>query len=117
MHELSLIANLFEIMEQKAKEKNSKKITYVKLQVGVLSGAVPELLETAFNIYKKETLASEADLEIEKVPLKLKCKDCGALTIKDDLVLNCSSCGSTNLETLEGTDLYLEKMELEIEES
>jgi hydrogenase nickel incorporation protein HypA/HybF len=115
MHELSLIANLFEIMDQKAKEKNSKKITYVKLKVGVLSGTVPELLETAFDIYKKETIASDAKLEIEKVPLKLKCKDCGALSIKDDLVFNCGSCGSINLETLEGTDLYLEKMELEIE--
>lgn len=115
MHELSLIANLFEIMEQKAKEKNAKKITYVKLKVGVLSGAVPDLLKTAFDIYKKETLAADAELEIEIVPLKLKCQDCGALTIKDDLVLNCDECGSTRLERLEGTDLFLEKMELEVD--
>jgi len=115
MHELSLIASLFEIMEQKAKEKNARKITYVKLKVGKLSGAVPDLLETAFDIYKKDTLASEAKLEIEIVPLKLKCQDCGALTIKEDLVLNCEKCGSTQLETLEGTDLYLEKMELEVD--
>jgi len=115
MHELSLIANLFEIMEQKAKEKNAKKITYVKLKVGALSGAVPDLLETAFDIYKKDTIASDAKMEIETVPLKLKCKECGAVTVKDDLVLNCEQCGSTNLETIAGTDLYLEKMELEVE--
>ncbi|MFW6140279.1 MAG: hydrogenase maturation nickel metallochaperone HypA [Acidobacteriota bacterium] len=115
MHELSLIANLFEIMEQKAKEKNAQKITYVKLNVGVLSGAVPDLLETAFDIYKKDTLASEANLEIEIIPLKLKCKECGAVTTKNDLVLNCEQCGSTHLETLAGTDLYLEKMELEVD--
>jgi hydrogenase nickel incorporation protein HypA/HybF len=114
MHELSLIANLFEILEQKAKEKNAQKITYVKLKVGALSGAVPDLLETAFDIYKKDTLAADAKLEIEIVPLKLKCQDCGALTLKEDLVLNCEQCGSTNLETLAGTDLYLEKMELEV---
>ncbi|MFO7980600.1 MAG: hydrogenase maturation nickel metallochaperone HypA [Candidatus Aminicenantes bacterium] len=115
MHELSLIANLFEIMEQKAKEKNAKKITYVKLKVGALSGAVPDLLETAFDIYKKDTIASDAKLEIETVPLKLKCKECDAVMEKDDLVLNCEKCGSTNLETLAGTDLYLEKMELEVD--
>jgi len=115
MHELSLIANLFEIMEQKAKEKNAQKITCVKLKVGILSGAVPELLETAFDIYKKNTMAAEAKLEIEKVPLKLKCQECSAVTIKQDLVFNCEQCGSTNLETLEGTDLFLEKMDLEVE--
>ncbi len=115
MHELSLVANLFEIMEQKAKQENAQKITYVKLKVGVVSGAVPELLKTAFDIYKKDTIASDAKLEIEKVPLKLKCKKCGSVTTKDDLVLNCSQCSSTDLETLAGTDLYLEKMELEIE--
>ncbi|MBD3414522.1 MAG: hydrogenase maturation nickel metallochaperone HypA [Candidatus Aminicenantes bacterium] len=115
MHELSLIANLFEIMEQKAKQKKAKKITYVKLKVGVLSGAVPELLETAFDIYKKDTIADQAKLEIEKVPLKIRCKECGTETIKSDLVLNCGKCRSTDLENLEGTELYLEKMELEIE--
>jgi len=115
MHELSLIANLFDIMEKKANEKNAKKITYVKLKVGILSGAVPELLENAFEIYKKNTVAAEAELDIEKVPLKLKCKKCGEVSLKNDFILNCSKCGSTDLEILDGTDLYLEKMELEIE--
>jgi len=115
MHELSLIANLFEIMEQKAKEKEAKKITFVKLKVGALSGAVPDLLETAFDIYKKDTMSSDAKLEIEIVPLTLKCEECGAVMEKDDLILNCDQCGSTKLETLAGTDLYLEKMELEVD--
>ena len=50
MHELSIVASLFEILEEKAKEKKAKKILSVKLKVGALSGVVPEFLETAFNI-------------------------------------------------------------------
>jgi len=38
MHELSIVANLFEILEEKAKEQKAKKIVMVKLQVGALSG-------------------------------------------------------------------------------
>jgi hydrogenase nickel incorporation protein HypA/HybF len=115
MHELSLIANLFEIMEEKAAEKNAKKITHVVLQVGTLSGVVPDLLSTAFDIYKKDTMASEGELTIKEVPLKILCRDCKTEVVKDDFVFICTKCGSTNLKTLSGTELYLEKMELEID--
>lgn len=114
MHELSIVASLFEILEEKAKEKRAKKITAVKLQVGSLSGVIPELLETAFNIYKKETVASEAEIMIEKVPLKVRCEKCGAEIVKDDFVFICEQCDSRDLKTLAGTELLLEKIELEI---
>ncbi len=115
MHELSLIAQLFEIMNKKAAEEKARKITFVKLKVGALSGAVPELLESAFHIYKKDSLASEAKLAIEKIPLRVQCQDCQAEFFKDDFILTCSACCSTRLKILSGTELLLEKMELEID--
>jgi len=114
MHELSIAANLFEIIEEKARENKSKKIVSVKLKVGALSGVVPEFLETAFDIYKKETIADSARLEIEKVPLKIKCQNCHTEMVKDDFVFICSKCGSKKLETLSGTELLLEKIEMEV---
>ncbi len=114
MHELSIIANLYEIMEEQAKEQGAKKITFVNLQVGILSGAVPDFLETAFDIFKKDTMASDAALEIEKVPLKIKCLDCGTEKTSDELIFICTECGSTRIETLDGTELILEKMDIVI---
>lgn len=114
MHELSIIANLFEILEEKAKEKKAKKIVSVKLKVGKLSGVVPEFLITAFDIYKKDTIASDAKLGIEEVPIKIYCQKCKAEMIIDDFVFICSECGSRELKTLSGTELFLEKMELEV---
>ncbi len=114
MHEISLVANLFEILEQKAKEKKAKKITMVKLQVGTLSGVVPEFLISAFEIYKKETIASEACLKIKKIPFKIKCLKCQQEMIKDDFVLICENCGSRQLKVLAGTELILEKIEMEV---
>ncbi len=115
MHELSIISNLFDILEEQAKEKKAVKITGVKLKVGMLSGAVPELLETAFQLYKKGTIASQARLEIEKVPLRFRCRQCSQETIQEDIVFTCGHCRSTDLETMEGTDILVEKVELEIE--
>ncbi len=114
MHELSIVANLFDIIKKHAREKNAKKIVLVKLKIGALSGVVPEFVRTAFDIYKKETIASTAKLEIEKVPLKVKCLKCGAETIKDDFVFICEQCGSIELKTISGTEMLLEKIEMEV---
>jgi len=114
MHELSIVASLFEILEEKAKEKKAKKILSVKLKVGALSGVVPEFLETAFNIYKEDTLAAEAKLEIEEVPLKIRCQRCGTEIVKDDFVFICEKCDSRELKILSGTELLLEKIEVEV---
>ena len=114
MHELSIIASLFEIMEEKAQEKGSKKIISMKLQVGKLSGVVPEFLITAFDMYKKDTIAHDAKLEIEEVPLKIHCKTCKKSMTLDNFVFICLHCGSQDLKTLTGTELLLEKMELEL---
>lgn len=115
MHELSIVASLFETLEEKAKENKAKKIISVRLKVGALSGVVPEFLKTAFDIYKKDTIADEAELLIEKVPLKVECQKCGAEIVKDDFVFICEKCESRELKTLAGTELLLEKIELEVD--
>lgn len=114
MHELSVVANLFEILEEKLKEQNGKRIILVQLRIGALSGIVPELLATAFDIYKKDTIASEAELAITKVPLKVRCKVCQKVMVKDDFIFICDHCGSTKIKTLDGTEMILEKMDIEV---
>jgi hydrogenase nickel incorporation protein HypA/HybF len=114
MHELSIVASLFEILEAKARENQATKIVGVRLKVGKLAGVVPEFIASAFDIYKQDTIAAEARLEIEEVPLKLRCRDCAAEIVKEEYSLLCPSCGSTDLEMLEGMDLFLDKIDLEI---
>jgi hydrogenase nickel incorporation protein HypA/HybF len=113
MHELSIVASLFEILEEKANEQEAKKIILVKLKVGKLAGVVPEFLKTAFDMYKNGTIAEEAVLEIEEVPFKIECQKCRAETEREDFVFICPACGSTALRALAGTELLLEKIELE----
>ncbi|MFQ6084030.1 MAG: hydrogenase maturation nickel metallochaperone HypA [Candidatus Aminicenantia bacterium] len=114
MHELSIVTNLFDILKEKAEEQKAKKITKVKLKVGMVSGVVPELLESAFEIYKKGTIAEQAELEIEEISVKIKCKKCGIEFSPDDLTFVCPECNSLELEILSGNELLLEKLELEI---
>jgi len=115
MHELSIISCLFETLLAKAREHKTRKITLVKLKVGKLAGVVPEMLESAFDMYKKGTIAEQAKLLIEEVPLKIRCRACSTQIEKDNYIFVCPACSSTDLEILQGTELFLEKIELEID--
>jgi hydrogenase nickel incorporation protein HypA/HybF len=113
MHELSIIAGLMETVESLAREHKAREVTGIRIRVGALSGVVAELLESAFDMYKKGTIAENAVLEVEKVPFKLRCKACGAENIREDFQYACAACGAADLELLEGTELILERVELD----
>jgi len=113
VHELSLVASAFEVLEEKAREHGASRVTRVVLRVGVMSGVVPELLESAFDIYKKGTIAGSARLEIVLVPVKLRCSGCGGETVREDTDFSCAGCGSHRIEIVEGRDLFVETIDLE----
>jgi len=113
MHELSIITSLFETLESQARDHGAARITAVQLKVGPLSGVVPELLREAFDMFKQGTVADGAALTIIQPPVRVRCRSCGAETEPQGLVFKCGECGSTDLSLAAGTDLYLEKIELE----
>lgn len=113
MHELSLVASVFEVLEEKAREHGAARVTRVVLKVGVMAGVVPDLLESAFETYKIGTIAETARLEIVVVPVKLRCPDCGGEAVREDTDFSCAGCGSRRVEIVEGRDLVVETIELE----
>src|SRR5512136_3130973 len=113
MHELSLIASAFEVIEAEARKHGAVRVTAVVLKVGAMSGAVPDLLESAFDTYEKGTLAEGARLEIVVVPVRLRCPDCGGEAVREDADFSCAGCGSRRVEIVEGRDIFVERIELE----
>lgn len=116
MHELSIVASLFETLESLSREHDARRITAVKLRIGRLSGVVPELLESAFETYKKGTLAEGARLEIEVAPYDFRCRTCGGTAFRDEPGFACAACGSKDMELVGGMDLVLEKIEVEVDD-
>jgi hydrogenase nickel incorporation protein HypA/HybF len=114
VHELSLVASVFEVLEEEARRHGAARVTRVVLKVGLLSGAVPELLESAFDAYKKGTIAAAARLEIVRVPARLRCPDCGGEAVREESDFACAACGSRRVEIVEGRDLFVETVDLEV---
>lgn len=113
MHELSLIASVFDVLEENARAHGAARVTKVVLQVGRMSGVVPDLLESAFDTYKQGTLAEGARLEIVDVPVRLRCSDCGGEAAREDSDFSCAACGSRRVEIVAGRELVVERIELE----
>jgi len=111
VHELSLVASLFETLEAQAKAHGAARVTLVRLRVGELAGVVPELLESAFDSYKRGTIAADARLEIELVAVRFRCRACGGEAFLEDTA--CAACGARDPEIVAGRDLVLERFEIE----
>ena len=64
MHELSLAVDLVERASEIAKNNHASKVTKVKLLIGPNSGVDPAAMRFAFYEATKDTILSNANLEI-----------------------------------------------------
>jgi hydrogenase nickel incorporation protein HypA/HybF len=110
MHELSIAEAIVAIAERHARGRT---VTKVEVRVGHLRQVVPSALEFAFELVAKGTVLDGAELELEDVPARGRCRDCGAETTLSGFPLACSACGGLDLELLAGEELQVESLELE----
>lgn len=113
MHELSLTQNLVAIAEEHARRAGGTVIRGITLEVGELSGAVPEALEFAFDVCSQGTLAEGAMLTIRRIPGHGRCVACAATAACHELTAICPACGALAFELDAGTELRV--LELEID--
>jgi hydrogenase nickel incorporation protein HypA/HybF len=113
MHEFSIAQNIIRIVKDTVAEENLPKVTKVKVKVGELSGVVPDALEFSFRIIADDNKIKKAQLEINSVPLKVKCKNCKKEFKLEFPSFVCPYCSSSDLEIITGNELFLESIELE----
>jgi len=118
MHEFSIAARLVEAVERALAERSiASEPTRVVVRIGELSGVVPEALELAFPAAAHGSRAASAALEIETVPLMLRCGGCGREWHAEEPFLLCEDCGGgTPVAVLSGRELDLVAIDVEGEE-
>ena len=113
MHELSVCQNLIDQVNQIAMTHNVNRVEKIYLQVGPLSGVLPNLLQAAFPLASAGTVAAGAQLVIHTKPVTIRCKLCRAQSEVTPNHLVCSECGAWQTELLGGDELLLERLEME----
>lgn len=116
MHELSLLVELIEQATALAKVRGARSIDRVRLEVGELSGVVPEALTFAFPIAAQGTIAAGAKLDMAVVPVVACCRACDREFTPTDIVYACPTCGQISDDIRCGTELTFHSMEITTDE-
>jgi len=112
VHELAVCQGLINEVERLAKQHNASRIDSIVLSVGPLSGVEPDLLKRAFEIARVDTVAKDAELEVETGPVVVECRSCGASGEVQPNYLLCPSCGDWQVNLKQGDDLLLLRLEV-----
>lgn len=113
MHEVGITRNIVEIAEEHARREGAAGVRSVTVEIGTLSGVVPEAVEFCFTACARGTLLEGAALHIERVQGRGRCTECGVEVELDPLTFACTACGSFALETLCGRELRVVELEID----
>ncbi|MEJ2645013.1 MAG: hydrogenase maturation nickel metallochaperone HypA [Gammaproteobacteria bacterium] len=112
MHELSVCQSMLRQVTAIADEHQAYAVERVIVRLGPLSGVEPHLLQQAFPLASAGTVASDAELVIERLPVRVRCDTCAAETDALPNRLVCGACGDFHTRLLSGDELVLASVEL-----
>ena len=108
MHELaiteSIVATVVERMPDTA-------VRRVRLEIGRLSGVVPDAVRFCFDLVAAGTPLDGAVLEIDEPGGRVACRRCAAQWDTDEVLALCP-CGSADIELLRGRELRIRAVEV-----
>jgi len=113
MHELAICQSLISQVEDIASEHQAKKVISILVQIGPLSGAEAPLIKSAYPIAAAGTVAEQAILEIETMPIRVQCNNCHEETIAKVNRLICGKCGDFHTKLISGDEMLLASLELD----
>lgn len=113
MHELAICQSLMDQIENIALERNAHSVTSIVVGMGPLSGVEAQLLKNAYPLASAGTIAEQAELIIEYLPIRVKCEQCGCESDALPNKLICKKCGDWRTTLISGDELLLMSVELE----
>jgi hydrogenase nickel incorporation protein HypA/HybF len=109
VHELSITQSILDQALAEAKKHNAKKIKKIKLQIGAGTAIVPDCIHFYFDELKKNTIAQNSVLDIETIPVKLRCPKCKKEYKDLEITCNCKK----GVEIVSGQEMMIEYIDVE----
>jgi hydrogenase nickel incorporation protein HypA/HybF len=114
MHEVSIAQGMFDIALDYCQKHSHTIIKSITVKIGKAAGVVPDSLQFAFETLKTGTIAENAVLIIDEVPVSGVCNSCGKhFTVDEAFVIQCPLCGSMSFKVETGRELNISEMEVE----
>lgn len=111
MHELAIMKNVISIAEKEAEKGDFTRILRINLKIGAVSGIVHGCMEDFFPIAARGTVAESAELNMETIPVTIRCDSCGFEGAPSGAV--CPGCGSEAYKLVTGREFIVDSIEVE----
>jgi hydrogenase nickel incorporation protein HypA/HybF len=108
VHELSITESVIAAVSEHVGDTPVQSLT---LEIGSLSGVVPDAVRFCFELCAQGTPCEGARLEIVGTPGRARCRDCTDEFELPDQIALCH-CGSANLEITDGQQLKIRQLEI-----
>ncbi len=112
MHELSITQSILKISLEAASQQGATRIRSIRLRMGPFR-VVPVCVQMYLDVLAKGTRAEGAKIEVETVPLKVLCRDCGRESEMTRERIQCPFCGSIQLKRLSGNEFMVDSLEVD----
>lgn len=111
MHELGVVFYVVRDVKAVAEENQVEKVSAVTLQIGEVSGIVPEYLTDCWNwARKKEPVMEEAELLIEQIDAVSFCQDCRMEYPTVEHGKSCPHCGGGQTYLRRGNEFLIKEI-------
>lgn len=114
MHELSICESLLREVHAIFVKHGAVGIERVRIEVGLLSGVEPALLDRAFDVARAGSCAAHAILSIDVIPVIVRCDICRVESQTPPNRLLCAACESHRVRVISGDELRLRQVELRL---
>ena len=112
MHELGVASEILDVALSEADRRAAKKVTSIRLRVGVLRSIEPENLSFLFEHLARGTAAEGAFLEIVEEPVRIDCAACGVSEARA-FKYECPSCRGPNVSVTGGDSLQILSLDVD----
>lgn len=105
MHEMALMGDILQLVQEDAAQRRIEKINKVELIVGEISNAMPDALQMAFDIFRDQNLhlfTNNAELVIHIEEAKAECVICGTEYHPSQKIALCPKCQIPSGKVLSG---------------
>lgn len=113
MHERSLVRALLTQVRELQLANGAARVLAVKVSIGDFAGVDAELFRSAFDELSVVSAIGNAKLELERVPLEVRCPSCVCVFVARGFQFKCPTCGDSRVEIIRGEGLVLESVVLD----
>ena len=117
MHELYIAQSILSSVKKSLPQNvAAEAVTQVRVEVGQLDAVVSETLVFLFNAIKPGSGMPAAELVVETIPVRCRCRACGEEFTLDLPFFLCPACGSGDTEILQGRGIRLTGITADVDE-